>query len=501
MFTALLKQSLTAAYFGTSETMDAYLVAITVVGLLQVLVSNPIKQSLIPMFRHDLVQRGERAAWGAVSSLLNNLVVVLLFIVVLGWFSAPYIAGLIAPGFGDESRGLAASLVRIMMLGLIFFGIGTLLSQILFSYQRFLLPGLMGGAQNLVIVLSLVALGGTYGIYGLAIGIVLGAFTYFALQLPIIWKKRNFYSSRVNVRDPGTIEMGKLSFPILISVGGKEVARSTDRIFASMLPVGSLSALSYAYGLIAFLRNLFIGTAQESTFPHFTKLSAEQKFEILSRQLFQYIRLAFFITLPVAIGAMVLAESIVKVVYQRGAFDETSVRLTSLALMVYAIGFPGASMSAILNRTFFSLKDTWTPTKVALVSIGIKIILCWLLIEPLAHVGIALADSLSQIVNAVLLFCCLPDGVRGHEGWRTAKSIGQTLTAAILMGGVVYFSKEKLSGLLTVPLELSALVVLGVTAYGIVAFVIQRKDLQSLLGAVKTSLSKAGRPNTSQTIS
>lgn len=498
MITALLKQSLTAAYFGTSETMDAYLVATTVIGLIQILVSNPIRQSLIPIFRHDLVQRGERAAWAGVSILLNNLVLVLIFVVVLGWLLAPYLVTLVGPGFRDESRSLAASLVRIMMVSVVFVGLGTLLSQILFSYQRFMLPGLMGSAHNLVLIVSLVALAGTYGIYGLAAGIVLGAFSQFVFQLPFLWKNRKFYSSRVNLRDPGTIEMGKLSFPILISAGGKELARSTDRIFASLLPVGSLSALSFAYGLISFLRAFFIGTAQESIFPHFTKLSAEQKFGTLSRQLFQYLRIAFFITLPIAIGAIVLAESIVRVVYQRGAFDETSVHLTSWALMFYAIGFPASSMSAILNRTFFGLKDTWTPTKVALLSIGTKIILCWLLIGPLAHLGIALADSISQMTSALLLFFFLPQGVKGQEAWNTVKSVGQTLGAGILMGAVIYFLKDTLRGLSNVPLELAVVVLVGAATYGVITLVAQREELQSLLNAVTASLSKSNlRPTIS----
>jgi putative peptidoglycan lipid II flippase len=491
MLTILLKQVITAAYFGTSETMDAYLLAITVVGLVQVLVSRPIRQTLIPMFRHDLVRHGETQAWATISILLNNVIIVLIGIVALGWFLGPAIVTMIGPGFSGEIRNVAGSLTRLMMASVFFFGMATLLSQLLFSYQKFLLPGLMSGVNNLVIVVLLVAFTSTYGIYGLAAGVVCGAFCQFALQLPILWKNRTLYSATVDLCHPGSIEMAKLSVPVFISAGGKELARFTDRIFASLLPVGSLSALSFAYGLLGFLQTFFIGAAQESTFPHFTNLSAQEKFATLSRQLFRYIRVAFFITVPISVGAIILGERVVRVVYQRGAFDDNSVQLTSSALVFYAVGFPASSMSAILNRTFFGLKDTWTPTKVAMFSLAMKIVLCWMLIGPLSHAGIALADSISQIVSALLLFVLLPAQVKGEEGWNTAKSVAQTLAAAMAMAAVIYLPQQMLKGVLHLPMELFALIFMGAASYGLMTFFIQRKELQSIISTLTGPLRTA----------
>jgi putative peptidoglycan lipid II flippase len=289
------------------------------------------------------------------------------------------------------------------------------------------------------------------------------------------------------------IEMGKLSFPLLISVGGTELARITDRIFASLLPAGSLSALSFGHRLISAMNNFFIDSLQQATFPHFTKLSAEEKFKKLSSQLFHYLRLVFFVSLPIAIGIMVIAEVIVRVVYQRGAFDETSVRLTSQALFFYAIGFPALVTSRILARTFFGLKDTWTPTKIGLLCMGIKIILIWVLIRPLAHMGIALAESLSEIVKVIFLFFALPDEVKGQEAWSTVKSFGQTLVAAILMGAVIYLVKEGIDGLISIPLEVGALILLGVAFYGVIASVSQAEEFQSLVKAL-TALGESFLP-------
>lgn len=482
--TGLLKQILIAAAFGISATMDSYVVAASVVGLIMLWVRLPVRETVIPLFRHTLARRGEQAAWSNVSVLLNNFVIVLGAIVLLGELVAPYVVRILAPGFDAEAGSLATSLARITMTTVVFMGMGTLLAQISYSYEKFFRPGLVGTVNNLVVMLVLLTAGGMYGIHGLAVAVVIGAGCEFLLQLPILWQKRKLYSSEVNLRHPEMLQMGKLSFPLLISTGGQELARITDRVFASLLRAGSLSALSFAHRPISVLLDFLINPLQQAIFPHFTKLSAQQDFSTLSRELFYYLRVVFFFTLPAAIGAMLTAEAMVKALYQRGAFDETAVQLTSQALLCYAIGFPALAMMRVLRRTFFGLKDTWTPTKIAVVCIGIKIILSGILIRYFAHRGIALAESIAQIINAATLFYLLPKELKGEEGRRTLVSFARTLGCCAVMGVVVYFTKETLYELFSPALELAFLVLLGVAVYGVIAFFFQAQAINSALKIV-----------------
>jgi putative peptidoglycan lipid II flippase len=477
--TGLLKQILIAASFGISATMDSYVVAATVVGLIMLWVRLPVRETLIPLFRYALARRGEQAAWSTASVLLNNFLIVLICIVLVGEFLAPYLVNILAPGFHEGTESLAASLARITMTTVVFMGMGTLLAQISFSYERFFRPGIVGTVNNIVVMLVLVTVGGVYGIHGLAVAVVLGASCEFILQLPILWEKRKFYSPEVNLRHPEMLQMGKLSFPLLISTGGNELARITDRIFASLLSAGSLSALAFAHRPISVLLDFLINPLQQAIFPRFTKLSAHEDFRTLSRELFHYLRMVFFFTLPAALGIMMTADAVVKALYQRGAFDETAVRLTSQALLCYAIGFPALAMMRVLRRTFFGLRDTWTPTKIALFCIGLKIILSAVLIRYLAHMGIALADSISQITNALILFGLLPKEVKGQEGWKTLTSFAQTLAGCMVMGGVVYVMRAKLYELFHPLLGLASLVLLGVAVYGVIAFFFQAPAIQA----------------------
>ena len=482
--TGLLKQIWIAAAFGTSAVMDGYVAATSIIGLILSWVGLPVQQTLIPLFRHDLAQRGERAAWANISVLFNTLLMVLAVIVVLGEVFAPELVGLLAPGFDEQTKSLASSLVRITAISVVFVGMGKVLAQLSFSYEKFFRPGIVGSVNNLVVLALLFGVGANYGIHGLAVATVIGAACEFVLLLPILWQKRKFYSYNVNLRNREVAEMGKLSVPLLLSTGGFELSRITDRIFASLLPAGRLSALAFAHRPITILLEFLIQPLQQASFPHFTKLCARRDFRTLSPQLFRYLRVVFFITLPVAIGIMLTAGPIVQLVYQRGAFDETAVSLTSQALFFYAVGFPAYAMARIFRGVFFGMKDAWTPTKISLGCIGIKIFLAWILVEPLAHRGIALADSVSQIINVLILFYFLPEEIRGQEGWRTVTAFAQTIAACLVIGAVVYFTKESIYGLFGPLIAIVSLILLGGAVYAAIALLLRMEASQSVLKAL-----------------
>jgi putative peptidoglycan lipid II flippase len=480
------RQMVVAAKFGTSETTDAYVVAMTVLGLIQLWLLLPIRQVILPMFRYDLTRQGEKDAWGNASILINNLAVVLLLVTLVAWFLTPGLVSLLTPGFDASTNELAATLTRIALFSMVFVVPSTILEQILFSYERFFLPGITDLVNNVVTLIALFILGSAYGIYGLAAAVVCGGLCEFISQTPILWEKRKLYQRKIDLHHPGMHELGRLSFPLLFANSGVELARITDRIFASLLPAGSLSALSFAGRPTSILLDMFVSPLQKSIFPHFTRLSAEGDFQALSRQHSRYMGLLFFLTMPVAVGILVTAEPIVRMLYQRGAFDETSVRLTSQSLACYALGFPALALSRALIRTFVSLKDTWAPTKTSLWRIGVKILLSWLLVYRFAHIGLALAEALSQIFRTVYLFILLPKEVKGQEEWTTVKSFAQTTATCVLMGASVYFVREEISGFWSTPVELSTLVLIGVISYAALSFVRKGEELQSLLATLSS---------------
>jgi putative peptidoglycan lipid II flippase len=480
----LVKQVLMAALFGTTEATDAYFVAMTVAGLLLIWLLLPARQIVIPLFRGDLARAGEAEAWHGASVLLNGLAVVFVGVAAVGALVAPSLVGIVAPGFDGSTRDLAASLTRIAMASVVFAGIAGILAQLYFSYERFFVPGAMGAANNLVTVLGLLALASVLGVRALAVAAVLGAAVELCLQLPLLWRKRKLYVFRLDLGHPRMREMGWLSAPLLLSKGGTDLARVLDRMFASWLSAGSLSALAFAQRLVAIPNELVVSALQQSTFPHFARLAAERNFPALSRQLFGYVRVVFFVTVPVTVVVAATAELIVGAVYQRGAFGAEASAVTSQALAFYALGFPFHALARILNRTYLSLRDTRTPAGLALVRVAVKIVLTAVLIRPLAHVGVALADSVAEAARCALLLAALPSAVKGRELAAALRAFAQTVGASVLMGVGIHLVRLRLDGLLVPTLEVAALAVLSAGLYAALAVPLQGPEARSVLAAV-----------------
>src|SRR6185369_3733984 len=153
------RQMVVAAQFGTSEATDAYVVSMTVLGLIQLWLLLPARQVILPMFRYDLVRHGEQAAWASVSILVNNLTIILLLVTVAAWFLAPTLVSLMTPGFAESTSELSATLTRITLISIVFIVVSTVLEQILFAYERFFLPGITDLVNNVVTLLAILALG------------------------------------------------------------------------------------------------------------------------------------------------------------------------------------------------------------------------------------------------------------------------------------------------------------------------------------------------------
>jgi putative peptidoglycan lipid II flippase len=148
--------------------------------------------------------------------------------------------------------------------------------------------------------------------------------------------------------------------------------------------------------------------------------------------------------------------------------------------MFYALGLPAAAMSKILNRTFYGLKDSWTPMKATLLSASSRILLSFLLLQPLAHMGLALADSIAMTMRVIFLLAVMPPALKGEEVWNTIQSFARTLMICVLMGGMLYTVRGNIAGA-SVPLELLSLALFGAVIYTVLTFVFHKEEVQTLL--------------------
>jgi putative peptidoglycan lipid II flippase len=495
----LVRDMAVASQFGTSQAMDAFFVAVSIATLMYVWLKDPIQVVLVPFFTEQLTNRGERAAWESASVLINTLLVLFFILTAIGWFISPYLVSLITPGFTDEMEILSAALTKLMMLSFLFYGLARLLSAIFYSYQRFGMPGMTTAVDNTVAIIVIAFLSPMLGIYTLVMAAVLGAATQVLVQLPILWKNRSYYRIRLELKNPALRRVVRVSFPLLIGTGSAELSRISDRIFASLLPSGSLSALAYGHRLTyATFFQLFVASLMTVLLPFFSKSVGMDNYRDLERKLCRALRLLFWFIFPLSVGIILLHEPLVRLIYQRGAFGEESVKLTSQAVLYYAIGLSGYCFSNVLSYTFYSVQDTKTPVVTGLVRLGVKVLLSLALVGSMAHAGLALAESISFLLKAALLLIYLPKELRQTEYKKIFQSFGVTIVMTAAMAAVVLLSLPYLRGAFEIGssfsptvLTLGAATALGVGSYTIFSLLLQRMEVRDISRLVWAAFMKA----------
>jgi putative peptidoglycan lipid II flippase len=402
-----LRETVIAAVFGASRLTDAYLVAATLPGMLFSGFQNALQTTVVPVFNEILTKEGKREAFAMVNSLINFVLLISLTFTALGMLTVPWLVAILAPGFEPEIQNLAVKLARIMFPLIIFWVLTGIISGILNSFDEFTIPALIGVPYNLIIIVAVFTLGNNYGIYGLAWGTLLAVAGQLIFLLPSFYRLGPSYQCALDYRNPGVVKIVRLSVPVLLSAVLTQVMVVVDRVLGSGLEAGSIAALGFADRVNALALGLFAVSIATVMFPALTKHIAEGEVEEFKGKASIGITVVSYIILPVAVTMFGLAEPIIQVIYQRGAFGTRATELTTTALRYYAFGTLAVAIRIFLEKVYYSLKDSLTPMLLGSFSLILNIVLSLVLVRYLALGGLALGTSLAQTVYVIAAFCVL----------------------------------------------------------------------------------------------
>ncbi|MFQ5576806.1 MAG: murein biosynthesis integral membrane protein MurJ [Anaerolineae bacterium] len=437
----LARDVVIASQFGTNPDYEAYLAAFRLPDLLFNVVSGgALGSAFIPTFTGYLARRDQAGAWRLASAIINWVLLMLVALGLLaGLFAPQLVRTVIAPGFADPAQqALAAALMRWLMVSTVVFGVSGLLMGILNAHQHFLLPALAPVVYNLAIIGGAWFLGPRWGVFGLAAGVVLGALGHLAVQLPGVVRYGMRFQWLLAPGDPGVRQVARLMGPRVLGLAAVQLNFVWDTILASGLSSGSLAGLDYGRRLMLLPQGIIAQAVAAAAFPTFSALAAQKKWDELQHALTVTLRSILYITVPATIGLMLLAGPVVRLLYQRNAFDQASTRAVMWSLWFYTLGLVAHSMVEILTRAFYALHNTKTPVLVGVVSMGVNMLLSLLLLNLFAglalapHGGIALASSLAVGLEMVWLAAAL----RRQPGGLSVRGLGRPL-ARIAFSGVV----------------------------------------------------------------
>lgn len=484
-----------AGFFGAGMTSDAFFVAFRIPNLLRRLFAEgSLTVAFIPVFSEYLTRHGREEAFKLARSAMRMLSIILAAAAVVGVLAAPLIVHIIAPGFtaSPEKYRLCVDLTRFMFPYIFFIGLVALCMGILNVLGHFAAPALAPVFLNLSMIVSVLFLSPHLSrpVFGLAVGVLIGGLLQLLLQIPFLIKNGVLFWSKTKIYHPGLKRIGLLMLPAVFGAAVYQINMVIGTLLASLLPEGSVSYLYYADRLVQFPLGIFAIATATAVLPSLSKQVAEEDFDGLRETFGHAMNFVFFITIPAMVGLVVLREPIVHLLFKRGAFDATTVRLTAVALLYYCAGLWAFSAVRIVVSMFYALQDTKTPVKMAVISIVVNVVMGIALMGPLKHGGLALATSLASIVNLLLLIWALRRKI-GMLGWRQIMaSAARSVVNALLMGLVVWGMSALIiprdnPATLQLLIGVAGAIGAGVASYACLEYISGSQELDRLINALR----------------
>ena len=467
-----IREILIASKFGAGIETDTFFVAMAASGLFTTLIGAAINTTSIPVIAEVEAKEGRQAKIQHTNNMLNIVFALSILLTFLGWWGAPLLVKMLAKGFAGEQLELAVYLTRIGMPVLLFSLINPVLRSYLQSEMMFFETAASAFPYNLVYILFLLFFSGTFGIVGLVVANTVAVVSQVLLQIYGLRKTDFKYSLVFDIQDEYVTRALMLTIPVFIGTAINEINIIVDKTLASTLAEGSISALNYATRLNSLVLGVFITAITTVTYPMLAIEANNGDMEKLKKLMAYGINVVLLITIPAAIGLIVLSTPIVKVIFERGEFDAVATTMTAQALVFYALGLPSLGVRPLVSRVFFSLQDTKSPMYNGAVTVLVNVILNIVLVRTMGHRGLALATSLANILAVVLLLMNLRTKI-GTLGFRSTLSCGiKSFVAAIVMGIVTYLSFQGLSNVFSSSWLSSAMALLLAISLGAVVYLV-----------------------------
>jgi putative peptidoglycan lipid II flippase len=440
----LVREIFAASYFGVSGPMSAFTVAFQVPNLIRSLFADSALQpAFVPIFTEQLEKRNYREAFRLASTLLLLVTVVLGVITAIFVVFAPLIMPLFAPGFSGEIEDLTVALSQLLFPILILLGLSGVVVGILNSYDRFGAFAISPFFWNVTIIVATVALvpqfHGDDRIYAYAIGILAGTLvqllipafdlrnTPFQFKWSFAWHNRDVRRVLLLML-PVTISLGLINFNLLI-----------NSFFGSLVHgQGHLApaAIDKAFRIYQLPQGIFSVAIATVLFPTLARFAARGATASLRATVANGMRQIVFVLLPAAAAILVLAEPMIRLVYQRGEFTPSQTTLVATALFWFAFSLPTNGLFLLLTRTFFSLQRPWVPTGIAAANLVLTAVAAALLYRPYGVAGIVASTAIATLASVIAQCVILRRKLAGLELGRLASStlriaIGSAALAAV----------------------------------------------------------------------
>ena len=487
-----------ALLLGTSLAADSFILAYRIPNLFRRLVGEgSMTASFIPVFTTWMREKPKEEVWDFANRLFWTLAIVVAVITVLGMVFSPTVIHAFTANSGKNvSWDEAVTLNRIIFPYLFFIALAALAMGILNCFQIFGLPAATPVLLNLSIILFSIAAVWKYfkdPAVSLAVGVLVGGALQFLIQVPLLVQKGMKFTFGISFSHPGIRSVAQLMLPRFFGIGIGQINFFIDTYFATAarMPAGSLAALYVADRVMELVLGGYAIAVATAILPMMSHQAAAKDYDGLKKTLTFSVRIVAFITVPAALGLMILREPIIRVLFQHGQFVAESTRLTARALLYYAVGLPALASVKLIVPAFYSARDTKTPVIVASISMVINIVLnivfLQFLFKRVQNGGPALATALACYFDFFALFIIFRIRYGALGTLNILKSFSKIFLCAGAMGVACWlgarYTEFTIHSSFLVQLGVFAALIFGATAlYLALAWIVRCHEIEEVYG-------------------
>jgi len=451
----LLREMLFAGLFGGSRWMDCFFLAFKVPNLLRDLFAEgALSQAFVTTFSKKLKTEGEESAWALAHKMTTLAAVFMGVVVLLGIAIAPWIVELLTMlsrggrtprDYDPEEIALTVTMVRIMYPYILLVSLAALAMGMLNARNVFGIPALSACFFNLGSMIGGLAVGwwldptwGKDSLIGFAVGVVIGGMAQLSCQFPALKRAGYRLVADFRWRDSGVRQVLRLMGPAVIAASVVQVNVLINAIFAYGVGEGAVSWLTYAFRLMMLPIGVFGVAVATVTLPALARAAVGEIGPEFRQTLAKGLRLVALLVLPSTIGLVLLAEPIVSVLYERGAFDAHDRAQTAAALRAYGYGLVCYASLKVLQPAFYAIDRRWLPMVVSIIALFVNLGCNWFFVFVMqwGHAALALTTSISATINFLILFVAMRKFAGDFGTADLLRLLGNLLLAGAVMAAV-----------------------------------------------------------------
>ncbi|CAN5408337.1 murein biosynthesis integral membrane protein MurJ [soil metagenome] len=442
----LVREIVFANLFGANRWTDAFKMAFRTPNMLRDLFAEgALSTAFVTTFTKKIKEEGDRPAWELAQKMVTLTLVFMSVVAVLGVLLAPVILRILVPAWDDYQLGFTVLLARIMYPFILVVSLAALVMGMLNAKGRFFIPALASSFFNLGSIIGGVLLGyaidpafGPMALIGFAAGTLIGGLTQLFVQVPALFKMGFVFKLDFGWRDSGVRKVLSLMWPAVISGSAVQLSVLLNSVFASFLQKGSITWLDVAFRLMQLPLGVFGVAVGMVTLPAVSRAASDGISPEFGRILSKALRLVLVLTLPSAVGLIILAEPVISIIYERGKFTAGDTAMAAAALQTYAIGLVFYSGIKVIQPTFYAIERRFLPMFVSFGSIAVVAGLntIWVFVLDLGHEYLALSISVGAAANFFALYLAMHHFAGSLETGRLMAGLAKLLVATAVLAAV-----------------------------------------------------------------